>query len=72
MIKPPCKDCPNRYPGCHDTCPDWQTYKQQRECVYKERLVQADATAAQWDMSSAARKIFESKLRRTHNKYRKV
>lgn len=27
--KPPCKDCSDRYPGCHGKCPgyaEWRTY----------------------------------------------
>lgn len=26
MMQAPCKDCPKRYLGCHDSCPDYQAY----------------------------------------------
>lgn len=26
-----CKDCPNRYPGCHDHCGKYQSQKKQYE-----------------------------------------
>lgn len=25
--QPPCKDCVNRYLGCHSDCPTWQVWK---------------------------------------------
>ena len=37
----PCKDCPNRYLGCHDKCYKYQAFRQARdeynEMVRKER-----------------------------------
>jgi hypothetical protein len=30
----PCKDCPNRYPACHDACEQFAEYKRDR---YNER-----------------------------------
>ena len=29
-----CKDCPDRYPGCHDRCED---YKERTERLHKEK-----------------------------------
>lgn len=29
MVKSFCKDCPNRHTICHDTCPQYQKYKQE-------------------------------------------
>lgn len=26
-----CRWCPNRYPACHDTCPDYQAEKAERD-----------------------------------------
>ena len=28
--KPPCKDCPDRYPACHDKC---EKYKERKKLV---------------------------------------
>ena len=27
VMKAPCKDCPKRYPGCHDSCPEFAEYR---------------------------------------------
>ena len=29
MILEPCKDCPDRHPICHDSCPRYAEYKRQ-------------------------------------------
>ena len=30
MTMTPCKDCPERHPVCHDTCPKYAEFKRQR------------------------------------------
>lgn len=30
MTITPCKDCPDRHPVCHDTCPKYAEFKRQR------------------------------------------
>ena len=37
MNKSPCKECPNRHIGCHETCQDYITYKKQIETINKQR-----------------------------------
>ena len=32
----PCRHCPNRNPGCHDRCPDYQSFK----AIYAEETRQ--------------------------------
>ena len=32
----PCKDCPNRYLGCHDKCYKYQAFRQARDEVLKK------------------------------------
>nr|DAG77400.1 MAG TPA: hypothetical protein [Caudoviricetes sp.] len=37
MVKlEPCKDCPDRHPICHDSCPRYAEYKRQlkAQCIY--------------------------------------
>lgn len=29
MTNPTCKDCPDRHPVCHDSCPKYAEYKRQ-------------------------------------------
>ena len=29
----PCKDCPKRYPGCHDKCPEYQEAKSKNDAA---------------------------------------
>lgn len=71
MIRPPCKDCPNRVLGCHDTCPKFQAYKEQRQRIYEDRLKTVEAKEAQWQVGKRIAKMHEQKLRKTHKKYRK-
>lgn len=32
-MKSPCKDCPDRYVGCHDRCSKYLAYKAEREMI---------------------------------------
>lgn len=32
-----CKDCPDRYPGCHDKCEKYQAYAEEREKARAKR-----------------------------------
>ena len=34
---PPCKDCTDRHPGCHDKCPRYSEWKANLEKVNEER-----------------------------------
>lgn len=40
-MKVPCKDCPDRVLGCHDTCEKYQEFK-----AYREKIIQARAEEA--------------------------
>lgn len=44
----PCKDCPNRYVGCHSECRAYQAYRAERETHYQLRkdLMQLECDAA--------------------------
>lgn len=33
----PCKDCPDRQPGCHPNCDEYLLYQRRREEARKER-----------------------------------
>lgn len=35
MIKPPCKDCERRAPGCHGKCEAYIEYKQKHDEAYR-------------------------------------
>lgn len=35
-MNPPCKDCPNRHPGCHGSCEKYQIWRKEWEQL-KER-----------------------------------
>ena len=28
MSRAPCKDCPDRFPACHDSCPRFKEYRE--------------------------------------------
>lgn len=36
MMSPPCKDCPDRYPACHDACEKYQKFRSERLKIYEE------------------------------------
>lgn len=33
MSKPPCKDCPDRVPACHDKCERYAEFKSEQEQI---------------------------------------
>lgn len=41
MTMTPCKDCPDRHPICHDSCPKYAEYKRQRgaEAAYTREML---------------------------------
>ena len=41
--RPPCKNCENRYDGCHERCADYLTYRKVHEA---EKKWQRDQTIA--------------------------
>jgi hypothetical protein len=40
--KSPCKDCKDRYPGCHGSCEAYQLYKDLRSKANKKRYFESD------------------------------
>lgn len=46
MMTAPCKDCADRYVGCHGSCPRYAEYAAERQGVYQERIRQAAALEA--------------------------
>lgn len=46
MLKAPCKDCPDRYFGCHDHCEKFKEYaierKRVRDLMVKEKQTDSD------------------------------
>ena len=37
-VKFPCKDCPDRYPGCHDNCEKYKAAKEKHNAAAKTKL----------------------------------
>lgn len=33
-----CKDCPDRYVGCHSKCQKWNNYVTERDELYEKKL----------------------------------
>lgn len=46
MVKPPCKNCELRYPGCHGKCPEYHRYKEEYQKFkrYMTEQIQALST----------------------------
>ena len=45
MLNPYCKDCPARYPACHDYCPqfaDWRKEHAKENCGRRETFTAFD------------------------------
>lgn len=45
MTNPTCKDCPDRHPICHDSCPKYAEYKRQLKA---ERISRNDFDKEGW------------------------
>lgn len=39
MSKNKCLNCTDRYIGCHDSCEKYQSFKAERELIYKNRYI---------------------------------
>lgn len=37
MKKTPCMSCPRRYPGCHDSCPEYAAYRAGLEVIHEAK-----------------------------------
>lgn len=48
MIKKiaPCKDCADRYPGCHDRCSGYQSWKAENDLALEEQAAQNEIIGA--------------------------
>lgn len=60
MVKSFCKDCPNRHTICHDTCPQYQKYKQElkAENAYNQAMtmrtgIGKKAASGTWERTEA-------------------
>lgn len=40
MLKAPCKDCPDRYLGCHDHCDKYKAFDVERKAIQEQRFKQ--------------------------------
>ena len=60
MLKAPCKDCPDRYLGCHGTCEKYREYKERH-------AEEAAANQQQKDAYKDLCSYKEAKVRRLKN-----
>lgn len=54
MIKPPCKGCQERYPGCHDRCLEFKDYK--RKLAEAKEARDRYILGADYELSRMAKK----------------
>lgn len=54
----PCKDCPDRYLGCHSKCDKYKAFRAEREAIYEQRKNQAEP-------------VYYDHLRQTNGGFRK-
>lgn len=49
-IKPVCKDCTERHPGCHDNCGRYiaakEEYHAQKNAIYREKAAESEYMSA--------------------------
>lgn len=36
MVNAPCKDCPDRYLGCHSSCPKYIEFRKEKDAENKQ------------------------------------
>lgn len=41
-MRAPCKDCPDRHPGCHGQCEAYKAFRAQRDAAIAEKQKDAD------------------------------
>lgn len=59
-MRPPCKDCPDRWAECHANCEKWAEYEEARREYYKQKTakdkVEIILRQIEFDRISAKRK----------------
>lgn len=65
MRKSPCKDCPDREPGCHAKCEKYQTWRHELD------QVRAWLRDQMPDTSESTRKALTEKMKRKARGYRR-
>lgn len=71
MIKPPCKNCPGRYPGCHDKCPDYQEYNKQQEKIREQRIWDGETGELSFMLSNKRRRNLDRLYQKDRNRKRR-
>jgi len=52
----PCKNCPDRYPACHDHCKKYKTEKRKHEAYKKEQSKYTDADTYIFDQMEKSKR----------------
>ena len=56
MLKAPCKDCPDRYLGCHDHCDKFKEFRRNQDEFKRLRKEKIEAENAYYDVRNSRRK----------------
>lgn len=62
MLTPPCKDCPERYLGCHSSCEKYQMFREERNKFNSEKKAKEDSE--NWFAKRSEKSMKKLKYRR--------
>ena len=63
MINPPCKDCPDRTPGCHDSCERYREFRAQQVELANKKQAYRQKIDMFKDVEKPHRRVWDAKKR---------
>ena len=63
-MKAPCKDCENRYVGCHGRCEKYLEFKKANDERLKQKSLKIDADQYAIDNTMRIRRSWQRRIRR--------
>lgn len=63
-MKAPCKDCENRYVGCHGRCEKYLEFKKANDERLKQKSLEIDADQYAIDNTMRIRRSWQRRIRR--------
>ena len=61
MIASPCKDCPERFIGCHSSCEKYRQYRSELDEIKAKRAADKDERAFASEIKGAVKRLRDHK-----------
>ena len=71
MIVSPCKDCPERFVGCHSSCERYKQYRSELDAFKAIRAADKDERAFASEIKGAVKRLRDHKRGKDRNRRRR-